>query len=466
VNGELTAGWRELCNKAQAYRLVGLRRRRPLRGVAGAGGGPPDLAELVAEIYARWPQTAAFRLERLCYDHVHAIWRLGSPPHGLLTAADAPLPAAALPLLHAGLGMALARRLLRPPLTAGRPAVLAERLERLLDLVRANARPEYEAVAIESCGLVVRVFRPWLHGAVARWMAGAGRHLERLYWHGAGRGMYFLPGSLAPLPGSARRALARSRREPPDALTRQDALAGLAFAVTMVNWRQPWLIERVFHMMAAAPVAGARSHGGVATPEVDEAAEEDEQAAFASGVAACIFARRHTMPGEPSSVRPPVLAGLPAGGTPGAGDSLGFGDSPDAGSSGDSLGSSGNSPGTGGSWDSLGCGGSGDSLGAGGCAGSAGSGSSGDGSGSHGPRAAPRAERWESRVRRPCAAALEAVYPWLVERGELSRFALNEPLAPLLAAVAPAVSPAPAVAGTAAAAPRPALVPGALPPQR
>jgi hypothetical protein len=371
MQSELTAGWRELWNKAQAYRLVGLRQRRPSHAAAGAGGGPPDLAELVAEVYGRWPQTAVYRLERLSYELVLALWRLGQPPSGLLLAATGtPLPEAALPLLHAGLGMALARRLLRPPLSARQPAALAARLERFLELVRGNARPEYEAVAVESCGLVVRMFRPWLHAAVARWMAGAGRHLERLYWHGAGRAMYFLPGSLAPLPGSARRALRRCRREPPDALTRQDALAGLAFAVTMVNWHQPWLIERLFHLLGE-PAASSRFGGGV---------DGDEAAAFASGVAACIFARRHTMPGEPSSIHPPVLADLALGGSLGAGSSRG-------------------SPGTVGSWT-------------------------------------PRAELWESQIRRPCAAAQEVLYPWLVERRELSRFALCAPLAPLLAAAA------------------------------
>jgi hypothetical protein len=193
--------------------------------------------------------------------------------------------------------------------------------------------------------------------------------------------MYFLPGSLAPLPGSARRALRGCRREPPDALTRQDALAGLAFAVTMVNWHQPRLVERLFHLLGE-PAASARPGGG---------GDGDEAAAFASGVAACIFARRHTMPGEPSSVHPPVLGDPAFGGSGGSLGSL-------------SAGSSRGSPGTGGSWT-------------------------------------PRAELWESQIRLPCAAALEVLYPGLVERRELSRFALCEPLAPLLAA---AVVPPPA----------------------
>jgi hypothetical protein len=345
---EIAAAWQELRNKARAYWLVGLQRGAPRRGAT--------LAELTAELCLRQPETAAFHLERLGYDFALAEWRRrGEPPCGLL--ADAALPEASLVLLHSGLGLALSRRLLRP-FGAGSPAAdLAAGLERLLALIEANARPDLAPVAIEAAGLIVRMFLPRLRAATARWMRAASPDLEGLFWHGIGRAVYFVPASSWPRPGALRHALALCRREPPDAATRQHALAGLAFAVTMINWQQPLLIERLFALLeidaeraGGADPAGAGGSSGPPLPP----RWEGEAEAFASGVAACLFVQRFTLPNAPP---PPVLQHLP-----------------DAASD---------------------------------------------------PR---RRELWERHVRQPCAAALEQLYPRLVARRELSRFAWFQPL--------------------------------------
>ena len=257
------------------------------------------LADRVARVYEREPETAPFRLERVCYDFVNAAWRRGSEPRALL-AGGAPLPEASLVLLHAGLGMALARRLLRP-LGAGSPAAeLDARMRRFMALARDNSRPDLEPVAIEAAGTIVRMFLPRLRVGVARWMRTAEPDREGFYWHGVGRAAYFLPASSLPRSGAMRHALKICRREPPDAATRLDALAGLAFAVTMINWHQPWLIERLFRLVAEEPEAAGMPPG--------ESAEPGEVDAFASGVAACVIARRITIPAAPP---PPLFAYAP-----------------------------------------------------------------------------------------------------------------------------------------------------------
>jgi hypothetical protein len=357
--GEGTAGWSELRNKAKAYWLVGLRRRRTPRGMS--------LGELVARVYEREPETAHFRLERLCYDFVTAGWRRGSEPRALL-AAGAELPDKSLVLLHTGLGMALARRLLRPLGAASPAADLDARMRRFMALVRDNSRPDLEPVAIEGAGPIVRMFLPRLRVGVARWMRAVEPDREGFYWHGVGRSAYFLPASSLPRSGAMRHALTICRREPPDAATRLDALAGLAFAVAMINWHQPWLIERLFRFLAERPDATRRADHGEAGKagepgEVGEAAEPGEVDAFASGVVACIITRRITVP---ASASPPLLAYSP----------------PEAAGS-------------------------------------------------------RRVELWDGRVRQPCEAALAQLYPQLVARGQLGRFARFQRLAPLLAAVEP-----------------------------
>jgi hypothetical protein len=362
--GDGAACWSELRNKARAYWLVGLRRRRMPRGAT--------LGDRVARVYEREPETAPFRLERVCYDFVNAAWRRGSEPRALL-AGGAALPEASLVLLHAGLGMALARRLLRP-LGAGSPAAeLDARMRRFMALVRDNSRPDLEPVAIEAAGTIVRMFLPRLRVGVAGWMRAAEPDREGFYWHGVGRAAYFLPASSLPRAGAMRHALKICRREPPDAATRLDALAGLAFAVTMINWHQPWLIERLFRLVAEEPDAAtgpgaAGEPGAMGEPEAaatppGESAEPGEVDAFASGVAACVIARRITVPATPP---PPLFAYVP----------------PDAAGS-------------------------------------------------------RRVELWDGRVRRPCQAALAQLYPQLAARGELGGLARFKRLAPLLAAVAP-----------------------------
>jgi hypothetical protein len=377
ANGELAASWCELRNKARIYWLIRYKKRPLPRGAT--------LGALVARVYEREAETVAFSLERLGFDFVNAAWRRAGPPRGLL-AADATLPEESLALLHAGLGMAASRRLLRPLGAGARPAELAARMRRFVELVHDNARAEFAPVAIEAAGMMVRMFLPRLKDGVARWMRDARPDLEGFYWHGTGRATYFLPANSVPRPGALRRSLAVCRREPPDESTRLDALAGLAFAVAMINWSQPWLIARLFRLLVERPdatrwarsAAAGRARQAAEAERFDGAGDAarhggaDEAEAFASGVAACIIARQLTLalPAGPPllSYTPPEVAG---------------------------------------------------------------------------PRLA---ELWESRVRGPCAAVLAHVLPYLAARRELGRFARFQPLAPLLEA---AQAPRAAAAATA-----------------
>src|SRR5579864_3823910 len=105
---ELGAGVQELGRILVAYYLV---RFHPQ---PGAARGRRDLTSLVAGAYRRNPGHTAFLLERLCYEFVKRFWRAGEEPRQLLCGEEAMwLPEQSLILLHAGLGMALAKRLLK-----------------------------------------------------------------------------------------------------------------------------------------------------------------------------------------------------------------------------------------------------------------------------------------------------------------------------------------------------------------
>jgi hypothetical protein len=269
---ELGAGCREFGAKLAAYYLVRLR----VQPRAARGDG--ELADLVAETCRRDPRHTAFLLERLCYDFVKGRWPTAGEPRHLLDGAAADrLPERSLILLHAGLGMALSEILLRPMRPGGPAASCDAALDRFAGLVAANARPELAAVAFESLGLMVRRFLPRLHGAVESRMRDRDPRLAAFYWHGAGRAIYFLPGSFHPFPGTARRGIEACRREPPAASLRLDALAGYGFAAAMINLRHPELVARLLRYL-----------------------EPHEVEALASGVAGALLTRRHTCPEDPA----------------------------------------------------------------------------------------------------------------------------------------------------------------------
>jgi hypothetical protein len=269
---ELGGGLRELRAKLVTYYLVRLRPHRQ------ALHGERDLAALVAEVYRRGPKQTAFLLERLCYDFVRARWRgREEPRHLLLGEAPGSLPEQSLILLHAGLGMALTERLLSP-LRAGSPGgAFDAALDRFAELVAANARPEYAPVVYEALGLMVRRFLARLHGAVEARLRARDARLAAYYWHGAGRAIYFLPGSFHPFPGAARRGLEVCRRDPREASHRLDAASGYCFASTMINLRHPELVARLLPHL-----------------------EPGEAAALASGIAGALLTRHHTCPDDPA----------------------------------------------------------------------------------------------------------------------------------------------------------------------
>jgi hypothetical protein len=268
---ELAAAGREFGSKLVAYYLVRWRRQRR------ATRGGHDLAALVVETYRRDPKHTAFLLERLCYDFVTGRWRAGEEPRRLLDGEAArSLPEESLILLHAGLGMALTEILLGPLDPASPAAAFDAALDRFAGLLEVNARPEYAAVACESLGLIVRRFLPRLHRPVEARLRARDAGLAARYWHGAGRAIYFLPSYFLPLPGMGRRGLQVCRREPRQASHRLDAIAGFAFASTMINLRRPEL------------VAGLLRH-----------LEPGETEALASGVAGALLTRHHTCPDAP-----------------------------------------------------------------------------------------------------------------------------------------------------------------------
>src|SRR5262249_11509180 len=79
------------------------------------------------------------------------------------------------------------------------------------------------------------------------------------YWHGVGRALYFSREHFFPI---FRTVWGAIEREIPPGLSQANAMAGLAWAETMVNLRQPKLMERLLQShVRGSPVVDAFSYG-------------------------------------------------------------------------------------------------------------------------------------------------------------------------------------------------------------
>lgn len=231
--------WREAQNRTEAFDHFWHSETRS--GIVGDVDLP--LARRLAETDSLGPYLALWAKEGCGYAHAESAWAHG-PPRDLLTGVGrGPLERSLIPL-HAGMGLSLARRTLAGVATAEARGELRPALIRLRDLCRANSAPGFEDVAFEGLGLIVRSVHPGILLDVDRQLGEIDPGLRPLFWHGVGRGLYFVPGLSLPRLDGGWRAVDSARREPPDRLARDNALAGLVWALTLVNLRHPQILER------------------------------------------------------------------------------------------------------------------------------------------------------------------------------------------------------------------------------
>lgn len=200
--------------------------------------GTYPLAEQIAAAYSTGPYQAVWAVEGLGQNYAIALLKQG-PAKGLLTSgAGAAVPEQSLFMLHAGIGITFARLALTglTPYSGDRKVTHA--VAGFLQQVSDNARPGYEGPVMESLGLVTRTWFKAMTGLIGREVARQNPVAAEYFWHGAGRSMYFSPINM--LPGFSPWLSAAT--EPPDEISRRNARAGAAWAATIVNMRQPFVL--------------------------------------------------------------------------------------------------------------------------------------------------------------------------------------------------------------------------------
>jgi hypothetical protein len=198
----------------------------------------------------------------------------GPDPVGLLTAASvSTLPPWSLTMLHAGIGMSFAKAILAKLDATSTPEQVRAGVQRFVSLCRNSSRKGYAGAALESLGLATRTLYPNLLLAIDKEAPNVDAELQGYLWHGAGRAMYFEPMNMLPSVNAPWRAIRRLDQEAPHDTARKNILSGLSWALTVVNMRNPIVMETFL-----------RHHGALA--------RQDD--AFTNGVTSSLMMRYDT----------------------------------------------------------------------------------------------------------------------------------------------------------------------------
>ena len=230
------AAWREFGNKLESFGTF-----RYVDAVLQLDSAAElSLGELVERAAGLEPYCAVWTTEGLGYYWAERAWNQGETPSGLL--ADETIDKALL-ALHAGMGLSMARRCLQVLEPDSSATETQQQLHRFVALCGDNSRQGYTEVALEALGLIGRALHPEQVAMIDQQLTTLYPEILPYFWHGVGRGSYFLPFSLVPRLSSASRALAMLRREAPNEQAWNNALAGLAWPLILVNIRHPDIVE-------------------------------------------------------------------------------------------------------------------------------------------------------------------------------------------------------------------------------
>ena len=266
---DLFCDWRELDNKFEAFRLFQYADRELKLPVDRV-----PIEEAVGEALTLDAFRAIWIIEGIGYIKGTAA---SASREGLLSeGAGSRLPDRAMISLHAGMGTAFAERLIAGLRSNPTTEEVSPTVERFVELCQNNCRPGWEDACIEPLGLVVRCLYPHLLAPVSAAMDGLSPALRKLFWHGVGRSLYFVPTNFLPIPGAHERMMKGAVAEAGRADDRRQLLAGLIWAVTLVNLPQPAVIRSLVPVCARL--------GG--------------QAEFTNGLISALLAWRHMAPGD------------------------------------------------------------------------------------------------------------------------------------------------------------------------
>lgn len=233
--------WQELKNNYEVFNLVG--NSGSLLNIP-AEGQDFDPIKAIEKAYALGKYPDLWAVEGLGHDYAMTFfpqWGQGQPVRGILTEGRASaLPDKSLTMMHAGLGLAFAQQLMNRITPYSPASDIRAVLREFVTLVKDNSRKGYKGAAYESLGLVIRFYHSQMVNVVDKHICEVEPEVLGYFWHGVGRAHYFLP--IYFVPGLLSPWLAAEREAPHDCAL-LNMIAGLAWAMTIVNVRQPKIME-------------------------------------------------------------------------------------------------------------------------------------------------------------------------------------------------------------------------------
>jgi hypothetical protein len=206
-------------------------------------GGEVSLPELVKRTEVLEPYSSVWATEGLGYYVATKFCKQSATLRSLLNGERGGIPERGLVALHSGMGLAIATRVMETISPASHESEIRRVLVQFVTVCRDNFSTGYLGAAYESLGLVTRNLYPQMIPKLDQQLTQIDGDLLAYFWHGVGRGIYFAPTNFLPDGNSSGRALKLTCEEPRHELGKRNALAGLAWAMTLVNIRHPEILE-------------------------------------------------------------------------------------------------------------------------------------------------------------------------------------------------------------------------------
>lgn len=239
------AAWLEFKNKMEAFDLF----EHVDSALGFRSKSAASLPELIEKASARGPFFSVWVTEGLGHYYAETVCDQTETPRSLLSDQNSGrLPSTSLAPLHAGMGLSFANRALKRVRAQSSEQEIRAALEEFIALCRDNSSPGYLGAACEPLGFVARNLYPQMIQPIDRQLSVCEGDLLGYFWHGVGRAIYFAPTNFLPSKNSTRRGLELCLQEPPHLVGRLNALAGFVWALTLVNIRQPEILESLLRL--------------------------------------------------------------------------------------------------------------------------------------------------------------------------------------------------------------------------
>ena len=255
---EAAIGYTELDNKVRAFHFF----ESEVAHLESQAA--PALADAIRSACHRLgDEQAVWASEGIGYETFERHRKKGQSSIGLLAGPGDGVPDGSWTVLHTGMGMALAEAWLDRVSSSATPGQLQGLLANHVQLCTDSARPGYVDLAFEPLGLVTRLLRPELVQALSVQLDRMGPPWSDLFWHGVGRGLYFLPANLSPSRSAPWVALDMCREEATHESGWRNAATGFSWAMTLVNLRHPAVAENFLSLHGEADISGGPVAQGV-----------------------------------------------------------------------------------------------------------------------------------------------------------------------------------------------------------